>query len=96
MLGEVEMAMSDTERLARMERRQEALIAGISGLVDIMQMNTAMLTELMEWLKQPPSSELPDLLQALVATIHEMREEIRVLPARVARAVVDGELDGRG
>lgn len=84
------------ERLARMERRQEALIAGIDGLTDIMQMNIAMLTELMEWLKKPPSSELPDLLTALVATVDEMREEIRVLPAKVARAVTDGELDTRG
>lgn len=84
------------DRLARMERRQEALIAGVDGLVDVMQMNTAMLTELMEWLKQPPSSELPDLLTAMVAAVDEMREEIRVLPAKVARAVMTGELDGRG
>jgi hypothetical protein len=86
----------DSERLARMERRQEALIAGVDGLTDVMQMNTAMLTELMEWLKKPPSSELPDLLSALVITVHEMRDEIRALPAKVARAVTDGELDGRG
>jgi len=86
----------DTERLARMERRQEALVAGVDGLADIMQMNLAMLTELMEWLKKPPSSELPDLLSALVTTVDEMRDEIRALPEKVARAVLDGELDGRG
>jgi hypothetical protein len=72
------------------------LIAAMSGLADIMGTNTAMLTELMDWLKQPPSSELPDLLSALVVTVHEMRDEIRALPAKVARAVTDGELDGRG
>jgi hypothetical protein len=87
---------ADSERLARMERRQEQMIAGIDGLADVMQMNVAMLTELIEWLKQPPSSELPDLLSALVSTVHEMRDEIRALPAKVARAVTDGELDGRG
>jgi hypothetical protein len=84
------------ERLARMERRQEALIAGVDGLTDVMQMNTAMLTELMEWLKQPPSSDLPDLLGALVLAVNEMRDEIRALPEKVARAVTDGEVDGRG
>lgn len=79
-----------------MERRQEALVAGVDGLTDIMQMNLAMLTDLMEWLQKPPSTELPDLLSALVTTVHEMRDEIRALPEKVARAVTDGELDGRG
>lgn len=87
---------NDTERLARMERRQEALVAAIGGLTDVVQTTNAMLADLMAWIKKPPSKELPDLLAALVQTVHEMRDEIREMPAKVARAVSDGELDGRG
>ena len=39
-----------------------------------------MITELSEWLKQPPSSDLPDLLKVLIA-------KIDALPEAVARAV---------
>lgn len=77
------------ERLARMERRQEALVQAIDGLANVITINNAMLTELMEWMKQPPSSELPDLIKALIAMVSEM-------PAKVAKAVLDGELDTRG
>lgn len=77
------------KRLARMERRQEALVQAIDGLANVITINNAMLTELMEWMKQPPSSELPDLIKALIAMVSEM-------PAKVAKAVLDGELDTRG
>lgn len=83
---------NDSERLARMERGQQAVIQGISGLADIAQINTAMLEELMEWLKKPPSSDLADTLAALSASVAEMRQEIRDLPATVARAVTTGEV----
>lgn len=75
-----------------MERRQEAVIQGISGLADIGQINGAMLGELMEWLKQPPSNELSDVLKALVVEVAEMRKEIAALPEKVARAVIGGEV----
>lgn len=84
--------MTDSERLVRMERRQEAVIQGISGLAEIGQVNNAMLAELMEWLKQPPSNELSDSLAALAASVAEMRQEISALPERVARAVLDGDV----
>lgn len=84
--------MTDSERLARMERRQEAVIQGISGLADIGQVNNAMLAELMEWLKQPPSNGLADTLAALAAALAEMQQQITVLPERVAKAVLDGEV----
>lgn len=88
--------VTDGEALARIERRQVAVIQGISGLADIGQVNNAMLAELMEWLKKPPSNDLADALSALSAAVSEMRQEIKDLPERVAKAVLDGELDGRG
>lgn len=88
--------MDDNERLARIERRQEALVGSIGMLADMVGINNALLTQMMEWLKKPPSSELGDLIASLVAMVTEMQGEIRALPAVVARAVVDGELDGRG
>lgn len=84
--------MSDTDRLPRMERQQEAIIQGISGLAEIAQINNAMLAELMEWLKTPPSNGLSDALAALSAAVAEMRQEMAALPEKVARAVLDGEV----
>lgn len=62
--------------------------------------NTSTLAQLSEWLRKPASDELPELLQTLVAAVRDngaeiglMRGEIGRLPAAVARAVVDGEID---
>lgn len=85
--------MTDSERLARMERRIEALIqaiAGDQGLHATAKLTNAMLAELMQWLKQPPSTDLADTLKALAAQMAEMRTEIAGLPDKVARAVLDG------
>lgn len=87
---------TDSERLARMERGQQAAIQGISGLADTVRITNAMVAEVMEWLKKPPSSDLSDTIAALSAAVAEMRQEIRDLPAKVALAISDGELDGRG
>lgn len=83
---------TDTERLIRVERRQETVIQGISGLADIGQVNNTMLAELTDWLKQPPSNDLTEALAALSAAVAEMRKEIAELPERLARAVLDGEV----
>lgn len=84
--------MSDNERLARMERRQEGMIQAISTLADTVRLTNAMLAELMEWLKKPPSNELSDALAQLAAEVAEMRKEIAALPEKVAKAVTDGEV----
>lgn len=80
---------TDSERLARMERRQEALIQATSSLIDTVRITNAMVAELMDWLKEPPSSDVSDLLKAILARLED-------LPERVAKAVLDRELDGRG
>lgn len=80
------------ERLARMERRQEIVIQAISTLADTAKITNAMLGELMEWLKKPPSNELSDALAKLASEVTEMRKEITALPEAVARAVIDGQV----
>lgn len=91
-------------------QRQEDIIAGINGVADILEVHTGMLemiaqsqADLRAWLETPPSSDLPDLLRCLTEAIgHQagMIDALRLmladLPERVAKAVNDGELDGRG
>lgn len=87
------------DALRRIEARQEAIIAGISGLADIMDTHTEMLMvtakrqeDLEAWLKEPPKSDLPDLIKEWVAAMEGMQAQIAELPAAVARAVTDGEV----
>lgn len=98
--------MSIEDQLKRLETRQEAIIAAINGLADITKTNQDMLAELMKWLQEPPSSELPDLIRALTAAIKDMQDQVRGhgslivklggrlgdLPAAVAQAVRSGEI----
>lgn len=75
-----------------MERRQEVVIQAISSLGDTAKITNAMLGELMDWLKKPPSNELSDALAKLAAEVAEMSKQIEELPAAVARAVIDGQV----
>lgn len=78
--------------LARMERRLEVLVQAISALTDVVQINNAMVAEALALLKQPPSSNLPNLLETLIAVVNDLRSDIRDLPAKVARAISTGEV----
>jgi hypothetical protein len=98
--------MNIDQRMDRWERRQEALIASISGQTDVMVTTRDMLAELMTWLQKPPSSDLPDLIRALTLALTSVQEqviqhgaEVRNLgrkigevPAEVARAIRTGEV----
>lgn len=77
---------SDSEKL-------DAIIAGIDGIAEILRIQSAMLRDLSEWLREPAGNELPTLLAQLVANVGEMRRELREMPAKVARAVKDGEIE---
>jgi hypothetical protein len=80
------------------------LIASVGGLAEVIETNQEMLGKLMEWLQQPPSSEMPELLKALTAAVTALQtltvkhgEEIQHLgalvgrlPAEVAQAVRTG------
>ena len=71
------------DRLDRWEQRQDALIAAVGGLTDILQTNQALLTELMRWLQQPPRSDLSDLIRVLVASLTTVQEQVVTHGAQV-------------
>jgi hypothetical protein len=94
---------TDTEMLERIERRQLSTLAVVDEILGVLETHTEMLAaidasqkELAEWLREPPSSDMADLLKRLTASVERMEIRLSVLPADVARAVHDGELDGRG
>jgi hypothetical protein len=98
--------MTPDDRVAHWEKRQEALIRGMNGLVETQNVIVAMIAELAAWLKQPASSDLPDLIRAMITTnealtasnraaaeqLAKLGAAIARLPADVARAVRDGEV----
>jgi hypothetical protein len=86
------------ERIDRYERRQEQIVQGMNVIAGTLEAQTGMLRELAAWLKQPPSSDLPDLLKALIVrtdTVSEIAVQLGAkmdaLPEALARAV-SGEL----
>ena len=81
--------MAVEERLIKLEMRQEALIASMQGLLAIQTDIRDMIAELAAWLRQPASTDLPDLIRALITSTNMLRTDIAALPAAVARAVVD-------
>jgi hypothetical protein len=82
---------TDSERLASIERRQEALVSAVGNLTEVVGTTNAMVAELTEWLKEPPSSDLPGILEDLAQAIREIRTDIKALPERVADVVNIGE-----
>jgi hypothetical protein len=80
------------DRIDKLAMRQEALIAAIHGLADVVETMRDMQAELMVWIQQPPSTDLADLLQGLAAAVHdnstvigELARRIEALPAQLAR-----------
>ena len=91
--------MTFEDRMDRWERRQEAMIASLNGMLDVLVAIRDSQTELADWLKKPQSSELADVLKALVASSQEVGSlmiqlggRMDALPAAVARAVLGGEV----
>ena len=84
--------MTIEDRIDKLAMRQEALIAAIHGLADVVETMRDMQAELMAWIQQPPSSDLADLLQGLAAAVHdnstvigELARHIEALPGQLAR-----------
>jgi hypothetical protein len=73
------MSSQDSERLARMERRQEMVIEAINVQTEVIGMGNTMIAELLEAAKKPPSTELVDLIRALAAMVAEMRGEVSAM-----------------
>jgi ubiquinone biosynthesis protein UbiJ len=91
--------MTIEDRLQRMEVRQEALVTAISGLTDVMEQTRDLVAELMAWLQEPSSSELPDAIKkmaeeigGLANVVARLGVRINTLPEDVARAINTGEV----
>jgi hypothetical protein len=87
---------TDTERLTQIGQRQ---VETNSLLIEVMKDNQTTMAErlvdLEAWLKEPPKSDLPDLLRKLTTAVEGVGAQMVELPASVARAVVNGGI-GRG
>ena len=85
------------ERITRWEQRQELIIASMQGMLDTLEVIRDTIAELASWLKEPPSSDLPDLLKALILRADTISDQIvqigakvDALPAALAETVHDG------
>jgi hypothetical protein len=85
------------ERLARIERRQEDLIAAIDELATICELTRATVTQLATWMQEPPKSDIGGLIKGLTGALQALQDQVvglgrRMgdLPADVARAVASG------
>ena len=84
--------MTLDEKIDKLAMRQEALIASIHGLVDVVETVRDMQAELITWAQQPPGTDLPDLLKGLAAAVQangdvikELVDRIEALPERLAK-----------
>jgi ABC-type transporter Mla subunit MlaD len=68
--------MTIEDRLQRLDMRQEALVSAISGLTDVMEQTRDLVVELMAWLQEPPSSELPDAIKAMAQEIKGLADVV--------------------
>ena len=87
------------ERITRWEQRQELIIASMQAMLETTEVIRDMIAELAAWLKEPPPSDLADLIKVLIVQSETISDQIvqvgaRLdgLPATVARAVHDGHL----
>jgi hypothetical protein len=84
--------MTIEDRIDKLAMRQEALIAAIHGLADVVETMRDMQAELIAWIQQPPSTDLADLLTGLTAAVQdnstvigELVQRIEALPEQLAR-----------
>ena len=75
--AEFSMPKTIEERLAKLEERQEALVAAISELGEIMIQTRSMVAELAAWLQQPPSSDLPEFLTRMAGAVEANTDSVR-------------------
>lgn len=68
--------------LRRIESRQDSMTSAISTLADAVENQTTMIEELNDWLREPPSSALPDALAAINAKLDDIQAAIARLGGR--------------
>jgi hypothetical protein len=94
---------TDTEMLTRILNGQGEANLLLTDLVELLEADQQLkkdivtkLVDLEAWLKEPPKNDLGDLLKRLAAALEGVQQNMVELPAAVARAVLSGELPGRG
>jgi hypothetical protein len=85
------MATAADAKLDKLAIRQEALVASMHALTDVMKQTRDMVAELAVWLQQPPSNDLPELLKAMSLAVQANTEAIVTLVKRVD--AMPGELE---
>jgi hypothetical protein len=85
------MATATDAKLDKLAIRQEALVASMHALTDVMKQTRDMVAELAVWLQQPPSNDLPELLKAMSLAVQANTEAIVTLVKRVD--AMPGELE---
>jgi hypothetical protein len=75
--------MTTEEKIDKLAMRQEALVASIHGLADVVETMRDMQAELIAWIQQPPSTDLPDLLKGLTAAVQGNSSVIAELVRRI-------------
>jgi hypothetical protein len=85
------MATAADAKLDKLAIRQEALVASMHALTDVMKQTRDMVAELAVWLQQPPSNDLPELLKAMSLAVQANTEAIITLVKRVD--AMPGELE---
>lgn len=97
--------MNINERVERIDRRQEDLIAVVVDLTAAVEANQGILAEIAEWLQKPASSELHDLLRSLVLAVNDLSDQVDTtiktvvslgnritdIPNQVVKVMKDGE-----
>ncbi len=91
--------MNIEDQLQRLLMRQEAMVAALGDMAGIQVQTRDLVTELMAWLQEPPSSDFSDTLKAILEQLQtqndhmaKIGEALLALPANVARAVSTGEV----
>jgi hypothetical protein len=79
--------VTDHELLVRIDMRQEALIATISTLTDVLVAVRDIQSEMLELAQEPPSSDLGEVLIGLTGSVDRLADAIAEMPERVATAV---------
>ena len=87
------MTLTPTAMLTDIGNALAGAAKGISKLLElalqhltILQRIAATIDDLTAWLQQPPSSELPDLLRALVAEVATLNTKVASIDAKVDAA----------
>ena len=86
--------MTDSDRIRRIEVRQDQMITAVTGLTEIVRDVLERVSEALAILKEPPSGDMEKLIAGMAAALAALETEvgehgkrIEALPGRLAEAV---------